>query len=142
MDYLQFLIKNDDPTYWEHPPNFDYRASLVKFECFAKDLSQLIDTPLKSESGTNIQDASFHSQIYLPLPDGHHALIRFSNFGNMTTISEDEPLPEDTLNRLKALFDKHGYIYVPATVLDQPYSGCNPGVRGIDTWWIRYFDWV
>jgi hypothetical protein len=40
------------------------------------------------------------------------------------------------------LFEQHGYVYMPATILEQPYTGNNPGVTGIPNWWIRYFDWV
>jgi len=96
----------------------------------------------RAETGVHIQDASFHSQMFLPLPGDRHALIRFSNFGDMATVSDDEPVPEPTMAVVRELLARHGHVYVPAAVLAQPYTGSNPGVTGIDTWWIRYFDWV
>lgn len=97
---------------------------------------------MKSETGSAIQDASFHSQIFIPLGDGHNALLRFSNFGAMATIGPDEPAPTELLETVVELLEKHAYDYVPASVLEQPYTGANPGVTGIRSWWIRYFDWV
>jgi hypothetical protein len=97
---------------------------------------------LRCETGVYIQDASFHSEITLPLENGLVACIRFSNFGDMVSVSDGNPVPNATLQLLQELFLHHGYVYVPAAVLDAPYSGRNPGVTGIRTWWIRYFDWV
>jgi hypothetical protein len=142
MDYQQLLREYDDSTHWEYPPSFDYRAATIRFKKFADELSATLGVPLTTETGSYIQDASFHSQLLVPLAGGRNTLIRFSNFGNMVTISEDEPAPEEMLSTIKRLFDRYGYVYVPASVLEQPYRGSNPGVTGIDTWWIRYFDWV
>ena len=64
---------------------------------FVTDLSAILGMPISSETGHHIQDASFHSQATLPLPDGQWALIRFSNFGHMVTVSGDEPVPEPLL---------------------------------------------
>jgi hypothetical protein len=94
------------------------------------------------ETGSHIQDASFHSHVCLPVGNGHFALIRFSNFGDLVTVSDDELVPEMTMRVVRGLISRHGYIYVPATVLAEPYTGTNPGVTGIRSWWIRYFDWV
>lgn len=139
---MDLLRQHDDPRRWEYPVGFDYDTAMRRFADFANALSTLLSVPLRSETGNYIQDASFHSQIYLPLDSERYALIRFSNFGDMATVSEDEPLPEEMKRVIINLFAKHGYVYVPATVLDQPYTGANPGVTGIENWWIRYFDWV
>jgi hypothetical protein len=60
----------------------------------------------------------------------------------MATVSEDEPVPDKLMRTIVELLEKHNYIYVPSSVLDQPYTGKNPGVDGIENWWIRYFDWL
>jgi hypothetical protein len=142
VEYLNLLRQHDDPRRWEYPTGFDYDAATRRFAKFTEALSALLKVTLKSESGSYIQDASFHSQIYVPLDSERYTLIRFSNFGNMATVSEDEPVSEELMRAIVELLEKHGYVYVPAAVLDQPYTGENPGVTGIRTWWIRYFDWV
>jgi hypothetical protein len=142
MDYLQLLRENDDPTQWEYPRDFDYHLATTEFAKFADELSMAQGVALKTETGVIIQDNSFHSQICIPLPGDRSAVNRFSNFGKMVTVSEDESVPKEMLSTMKELFSRHGYVYVPASILDQPYTGRNPGVTGIRTWWIRYFDWV
>lgn len=142
MDFTELLQRHDDPKHWEHPPGFDYKTAERRFAKFTEALSSAVGVPLKSETGSLIQDASFHSQIFLPLREERYALIRFSNFGDMATVSADEPVPAALLETVIELLGKHGYVYVPSRVLDRPYKGKNPGVTGISTWWIRYFDWV
>jgi hypothetical protein len=142
MDYLELLWRHDHPTHWEYPPGFDYRAATERFARFVEELSAKLGVAPRVETGVHIQDASFHSQVFLPLPGGRFALIRFSNFGDMATVSDDEPVPDSTMAEVLELLAKHGYVYVPAAVLAGTYTGSNPGVTGIDTWWIRYFDWV
>lgn len=142
VDYLDLLRQHDDPRRWEYPVGFDYDAATRRFAEFSNALAASLNVPLKSESGSYIQDASFHSQIYVPLDSGRNTLIRFSNFGDMAAVSEDGPVPKEMMRGIIELLEKHGYVYIPARVLDQPYTGANPGVTGIRNWWIRYFDWV
>ena len=142
MDYMQLLREHDDPTHWEYPPGFDYRAAKARFGKFAGELSAALGVFLEIEAGNSIQDASFHSQVFLPPADGPEVSIRFSNFGDMVTVGEGGRLPEGTLGTIRELFGRYGYVYVPACVLDQPYTGGNPGVTGIETWRILYFDYV
>jgi hypothetical protein len=94
MDYTRLLLQHDDPTRWEYPPDFDYVAAAAKFAQFIAALAGELGIILKAETGSHIQDASFHSQVYLPLPGDKYVLIRFSNFGDMATGSDDEPVPE------------------------------------------------
>ena len=142
MDYAQLLAQHDHPTHWKYPPGFDYKVAIARFKQFVADLSTALGQSVPSETGVHIQDASFHSQVFLPLPGGRQGLIRFSNFGNMATVGDGEPVPESIMSVVLELFARHGYTYVPADVLDADYIGLNPGVSGIRTWWIRYFDWV
>ena len=145
MDYWQLLREHDDPICWEYPSGFDYGLATAKFEVFSKERSLSLGLPLKTETGSHIQDASFHSQIYVPQADDRYAQVRFSNFGNMVSVFdvfEDQPVTENMLEIIKKLLEKHGYIYVPASILGQPYTGRNPGVTGIRNWGIRFFDWV
>src|SRR5262249_41171153 len=117
VDYLDLLRQHDDPQRWEHPVGFDYDAASRRFAKFRDALSALLNMPLTSETGSYIQDASFHSQIYVPLDSERYALIRFSNFGDMATVSEDESVREEMKRAIIDLLETHGYLYVPATVL-------------------------
>lgn len=142
MEFSELLASHDDPIHWEHPPGFDYEVANSRFRIFMKDLSSLVGEQIPYETGSYIQDASFHSQAYLPLPVEGHALIRFSNFGEMVAIDNEDLVPDATLKSVQNLIASRGYIFVPASVLDEPYTGRNPGVTGISHWWVRYFDWV
>lgn len=142
MDHIELLKRHDDPQRWEYPEGFDYDRATKRFATFADDLSVALGHQLNTESGSHIQDASFHSQIYLPLNDEWRAVMRFSNFGDMVAISDDESVPAQSMKLILDLLTKHGYVYVPSSVLEESYPGTNPGVTGIRDWWIRYFDWV
>jgi hypothetical protein len=94
---------------------------------------------LELETGSLIQDASFHSQILLP---SNPPRIRFSNFGDMVSVRDEKSVSPGFLAVIRRLCEQFGYVYIPEEVLKQPYTGKNPGVRGIRNWWTRYFDWV
>ena len=142
MDYMDLLRLHDDRVHWESPLDFDNRVESARFDGFVKDLSTELGTIYLAETGSAIQDASFHSQIVLQMAEGRFVTIRFSNFGNMATVSDEDLMPEPMMRTVQDLFLRHGYVYVPATVLNAPYTGSNPGVTGIETWRTRYFDWV
>jgi len=138
----ELLQRHDDPKRWEYPKVFDYKGSNVYFLAFASSLNEEFGTHLKAETGSDIQDASFHSQIYFSVGLERFHLIRFSNFGDMVAVNDDSEMPDEILERIKKLLTQHKYNFVPCSHLDVPYTGSNPGVTGIDSWWIRYFDWV
>src|SRR5262245_45341559 len=115
MNYQRLFAKHDHPTQWEYPPDFDYNSATARFAEFVVALSTILGSELQSETGSRIQDASFHSQVFLPIPDGQHALVRFSNFGDMVTVgtvSDDKLVPESILELVTQLLPKHGYTYV------------------------------
>lgn len=64
--------------------------------------------------------------------------VRISNWGNLATVDDDSALEPDLLERLKALLQASGYLYIPPTVLAESYTR----VPWIKTWWIRYFDYL
>jgi len=138
MDYQALLHRHDHPTHVESPPKFDWRKARRCVEkCVAKLVAVLgVDLVPDWDS----QDASFCCELWLPLESGAMALIRFSSFGDMVTVAEDNPVPNSVLGQAQQVFAQHGFVYVPAAVLDTPYTGCAPGT--IATWWIRYFDYL
>jgi hypothetical protein len=129
--------KHDDPTRWEYPVGFDYERATQKFREFAAAFDAETGTPHATETGSHIQDASFHSQINLGT-----GWIRFSNFGDMVSITPDREIDYATVAIIQRLCDEEGYVFIPTEFTESPYTGANPGVTGIRDWWIRYFDWV
>jgi hypothetical protein len=136
MDYLDLLRRLDDRQHWEFPKDFDYDAAVARFARFVDALSIALGQPLRTESGYAIQDASFHSQVFVPLGEKWFTSMRFSNFGNMVTIRDDEATPRVLKTMVNDLLKKHGYVYVPSHVLRQKY----PGDEWVPNWWTRYFD--
>jgi hypothetical protein len=71
--------------------------------------------------------------------------IRFSSFGKMATIctslarSEWSAFP---LQALAELLAEHGYIYVDAKALDEPYDGKLKGLHDRANWFVRFFDYL
>jgi hypothetical protein len=136
-DDIAFLQQHDDPVRWEYPEGFDYSAAVSRFREFVAKINRVLGTRFKTETESHIQDASFHSQV-----DLGGVWLRFSNFGDMVAVTDDSFADPDTLRIVRAHLSDHCYRFMPNSVLDQPYTGSNLGVTGIDTWWIRYFDWV
>jgi hypothetical protein len=136
-DVARLLLKHDDRTQWEHPAAFDHKRATAKFSTLAQELERRIGRPIVIETGTSIQDASFHSQIQL---DG--GWLRFSNFGEMIALTPDNEVPADVVGMVKALASEHGYVFVPTAALERPYPATVDGASSITTWWIRFFDWL
>ncbi len=87
-DYLRLLKAHDDPQHSEHPPGFDYVAAEARFVMMAEEIVSLFPGS-RFETGTAIQDASFHGQIFVASA-GRFALVRVSNFGRFVTFSGDD----------------------------------------------------
>jgi hypothetical protein len=141
MDYMELLRRHDDPVCWMEPPNFDYESASLRFLEFARELSSALNVPVRTETGYLLQDAIYHSEVFIPAQEGRPASIRFSRFGDMVTVMGSEQIPEEWLTIIQKLLQKHGYVYVPVDVLQQPYTGNNPGVDGFPDWLSRYFGW-
>ena len=160
---IKIFEANDDPINWEYPKDYEYDKSIKKFKEFVNEIQVKFKEIIEFETESHIQDASYHSELYLPssvlsVPSVEtrkqnimgkerdvqlrHGVIRFSNFGNMVTIYEEEDIKKEYLDYIFTLFDKYGYIYINSKYLNEKYTGKNPGVTGIDNWQIRYFDFV
>jgi hypothetical protein len=101
---------------------------------------------LEFETGSYIQDTSYHSMIkisslFLKNPE-EYSQVRFSNFGKMISFVNENVIKENIQINIVQHLQNLGYIYIPEKVLKEQYTGNNPGVSGIYTWWVRYFDWV
>jgi hypothetical protein len=139
MDYQELLHQHDHELYGEVPPDFDWRKARRRMETCIAELVAVLGVDL--EPDWDSQDASFCCEMWLPLESGAMALIRFSSFGDMVTVSEDNPVPGSVLGQAQQVFSQHGFVCVPYAVLNTPYTGCAPPGT-IATWWIRYFDYL
>lgn len=136
-DYIMMLKSHDDPAYWEFPPGFDYNMEIQRFEMFVSDLKERLERSQTLQIDSSVQDASFLCEISV-----EGVFLRFSNFGNMLATTDDESLSPTTLSIIRYLAICHGYVFIPHDLLEEKYTGDNPGVTGIRNWWIRYFDYV
>ena len=134
---LDLFRKNDDPVHSVYPPGFDHGAARSRFQRFAAALDSATGVSHATETGSYIQDASFHSQI-----DLGSGWLRFSNFGDLVAITPDHEVDAETLDCVRRLCRERRYVFVPTELTELPYTGENPGVTGIRDWWIRYFDWI
>jgi hypothetical protein len=133
-DLLQRL---DDPNHWEHPADFDRDAEIRAFEDFVTELWAILNLDFPTETGTLIQDASFHSEASLP-----GGLLRFSNFGRMIAFAPDNEVSDKVVASVRELAVRHAYVLMSTTELETPYMRAEGNRFGIDTWWIRYFDYL
>jgi hypothetical protein len=131
------LERFDDPEHWERPSDFDWASESRAFAAFVADLQTKLRRQFEVETGSRVQDASFHSQISLP-----GGLLRFSNFGRMMAFAPDSEVPEDVLAAVRELAATHRYLLVPSAELEKPYPPGDGTRFGIGAWWIRYFDYL
>lgn len=148
-DYLAILNEQDDPAAWERPSDFNGADETDRFNRLASMIDQEFGMQCRRWSGPQSQDSSFLGQIELPsniyrdkAAESNHRILRISNFGRMAAIYGDNLLHDAFRVRIQSILERNGYRLIPMTILQQPYTGKNPGVTGISTWWIRYFDWI
>ncbi len=134
---LALFSEHDHPARWEYPETFHHQQAIARFRRFAEELDEVTQVCHRLETESQIQDASFHSQI-----DLGSGWLRFSNFGSMVSITPDHEVDDRTVGIIRGICAKMGYTFVPTAFAELPYTGENPGVTGIRDWWIRYFDWV
>lgn len=134
---LRYFESQNDPESWGYPSNFDYQGQSERAKRFHEQLSDLLESKFCYESGANIQDASFHSQIYL-----NGGLLRFSNFGDMVAITPEHDVDDQVVSAIETLCEEMKFVFVESEFAELAYTGKNLGVTGIDSWWVRYFDWV
>ena len=131
--YLQECAKQRPNWNIEYPKGFDYKKENADFLKFVKQLELLIKEQVRYDSGSSIQDASFHSEAFLPdkclvLPDKRDkdgykrgAGISFSNFGRLVTIYEEENIKPEVLKTILELLASSEYVYIPRRFLDEEY---------------------
>jgi hypothetical protein len=139
-DYMRLLHEFDDPENYDDSPDFDFEAAVGRVQKFADELSLKLGIRLTVETGAMIQDAIYHSALHLSADrESCRSEIRFSSFGDLATVFWSAHIGQDILAIITVLLEKHEFRYVPEEVLQQPYTGTNPGRGGITDWFERYF---
>lgn len=148
----ELLLSNDNPTDWEYPQGFDWAEGWRSVRQFQTAAEALLGQRLSVDD--QVQDASFFGELFV-FEDGavrphvtemvFKLAIRFSSFGRMATIhtnSARSDLGRYPVDRLATLLDEHGFVYIPAEALTEPYDGVLPNVPADFTWWLRFFDYM
>jgi len=148
LETKQLLCRFDEPGAFEFPARFDYddlerRATLVHEDIRSAGIQAGF------EGAIHNQDASFSIAIPLHSFERVNAIailqptVRFSNFGNLATMTWIDQIPETARAEIRASLGKHGFNYVRADELDCDYDGIMADNKDtFRTWWNRYFDWL
>lgn len=148
LELHDFLMKADVRGAWEYPPQADWAAAIARVRGLKPDLERIVSTQLHLDD--QVQDASFFADLGSlstgPTENGtillsYRICVRFSWFADMFTVFGDK-LSDFDLQAVKDFLEKHGYVYVPANELEQPYDGVNVPYEAELTWWTRYFDYL
>lgn len=141
--YRQLLRVHDHADCFQWPPRFDWKETTSR----ARTCCDAIEKALGREVAIDdqVQDASFLLDCVVRSTKVgsvvHQQSVRFSNFGDMVTVT-DETIDADDLARIREVLRFHDYIYVPREILERPYDGVLVGAEDIYSWWIRYFDYL
>ncbi|MFD2784640.1 hypothetical protein [Hymenobacter rubripertinctus] len=144
-EQLQRLLEQlDTAKNWEYPTGFDYLPKLRKLQLTVAVLQMETGLQLPVETGSAIQDAPFHSQVLLPGPDENsvNQVLRFSNFGELVALADEELIAPLLLATIVRLLANHGYVYVPEVVYNLEYTGKQVGIDPVLNWWQRFFEWM
>ena len=141
-ELMAILDAHDDVRNSATPEGFDLELAINRFHSFLAALNKSLGSDLRSEAGGQVEDATFHSQVFLSDAEDDICFIRFSNFGDMVSVYSDNEIEHEVNELLMSLFEQHNYKYLPFAKVAIEYTGHNSGEIGIDTWWSRYFGWI
>ena len=143
MNYKEILHSLDEKNYLEYPQIFDYEKLNRRVHRVFNDLNKELDCNLNVEEGLSIQDASYHADIILKEYKSEHFIgricLRFSNFGNIVAFTDEAEIGNDWRKVICDTLNKYDFMLIPLDILDEKYDGCN---KVIDSWWIRFFDYL
>lgn len=145
---LELLRRLDDPSDAESPPGFDWRRADAALHAMARDLAAALAIPdLEVEGSESIQDANFHGQIVLPMAallpgQSGPVILCTSNFGRLAAVRPEAAMRPDVLSAVQGVLAAHNYVYVPAALLEEPYTGSATLEAQAPTWWDRYFEYI
>jgi hypothetical protein len=144
----ELLRRFDEPETYEIPTNFDYPDLDRRAKLVCEDIER-IGIHFGFEGAVHNQDASFSIAILLHDYERKEAMglyrptVRFSNFGNLATMTGIDQIPDAAREVIRTSLARHGFTYLCADELDCEYDGTMSQRKDVfQTWWIRYFDWL
>jgi hypothetical protein len=143
----EILLRFDEAGAYETPSGFDYAELEQRAKLVLADLEST-GSRVSFEGANFNQDASFSVQILLHDYEKsrdrmlYQPTVRFSNFGNLATVTWCEQIPEEMLRLILGSLAQRGFTYIPVEDLDAEYDGVMPEKDVFHTWWTRYFDWL
>lgn len=142
------MCQFDEVGTYEFPTGFDY-ADLERRAKLVWDDIRTFGIQAGFEGAVHNQDASFSIAILLhsyERTEGTSIIqptVRFSNFGNLATMTWIDQIPDAARVEIRGSLGKHGFSYVSADELDCEYDGVMTEKNVVfHTWWNRYFDWL
>lgn len=141
------LALYDEPDAFEAPAYFDY----FEIELRAKEVARCLKEDgfcLTFEGAAYYQDASFSMALLFHDDEQSNCqfldqpTIRFSNFGNLASITSSGRIPESVQIKIINALRKYGFIFIAEEELDCPYDGAMCDEKMFSSWWVRYFDWI
>lgn len=142
------LRQFDEPGAYEFPSAFDYADLERRAKLVCEDIKRL-GVRVGFEGAVYNQDASFSIALLLHSLERGEAstrylpTVRFSNFGNLATITWSGQIPETVTQAILSSLLLRGFMFLDAEELDCEYDGVMLDKKNtFKTWWIRYFDWI
>jgi hypothetical protein len=145
---LAILHAADHPTATEFPPGFDWAAGVGRVRALKPACDRVAGRIFDLDD--NVQDASFFADIALHAPSQLRNVIdtvfglRFSCYGNLFTQlgpTGPERVPEVVAKQVIHLAVAEGFVFVPAQILEEPYTGENK-IFLSENWWYRFFEYL
>jgi hypothetical protein len=142
----EMLEEADDPEHAAGDPRLDWPVIHARVAALRPELERIAGRVFVHDD--HVQDASFFADVSVqrPGPQPHRIdtvfALRFSSFGWLFTTwssCETERLPPEVVEKLVAAVSWAGFHYVPASALEEPYTGRHLGFAG-SSWWNRFFD--
>jgi hypothetical protein len=146
--FLSILLTADHPTATEFPPGFDWAGGINRVKALKPGCDRVAGRTFDLDD--QVQDASFFADIALHAPSQQRNVIdtvfglRFSCYGDLFTQlgpTGAEQLPEEIAKQVINLGVAAGFIFVPAEILEEPYTGENKIFLG-QNWWYRFFEYL
>jgi hypothetical protein len=146
------LRRLDERRHVEFPSGYHHRRERERFEQLVERVQA--DFRCVCAVDRDVQDASYHGALRIPAEataTGSFLTLKISNFGAMAVLCLEVPgcydaeetatlLDERDSARVAVALTDLGYVQVPEEVLWEDYDG--PHAAWIESWWIRYFDYL
>jgi hypothetical protein len=144
--FEKLLRGADHPWELDAPPGFDFIEESGRFLRLAQQVNAIVGDACEIELWPTLRDVTFHGELVLPpaaLTGDGAAVLRVSNFANLTAILDDETnVKPEVFSQIKRRLERNGYRFIPAAPLRRPYDGHHRGTKQFDRWRDRLFGYL